>query len=153
VHLIGPDPNVGRFIHPRGDAANADFMAALDPINAQADSAPGFVWRLVGDGNDATEIVPDAADPQLLVNMSVSRDVAALRAFVYANGDHIALMRRRREWFDHMAVMQALWWVPAGHMPSVAEGMARLKHLAEHDPTAHAFTFKQKFAPPADAAQ
>ena len=32
--------------------ANADFMAALDRVNAAADRAPGFVWRLVGDGND-----------------------------------------------------------------------------------------------------
>ncbi|MFM2409488.1 MAG: hypothetical protein RL481_316, partial [Pseudomonadota bacterium] len=55
--------NVGRFIYDRDDPANADFMNALDPVNAQADTAPGFVWRLVGDGNDATDLVPDAADP------------------------------------------------------------------------------------------
>jgi Domain of unknown function (DUF3291) len=63
--------NVGRFIHLREDEANADFMNALDAVNAIADSTPGFVWRLVGDGNDATDLVPDASDPQLLVNMSV----------------------------------------------------------------------------------
>ena len=140
--------NVGRFIHLRDAPANADFMTALDPVNAQADAAPGFVWRLVGDGNDATDLVPDESDPQLLLNMSVWRDVDALASFVYRNSDHLAFMRRRKEWFEKIEIFQALWWVPAGHIPSVAEGMAKVAHLAEHGPTAEAFTFRQPFAAP-----
>ena len=35
-------------------------------------------------------------------------------------------MKRRKEWFEHMALYQALWWVPVGHRPTVAEGMARI---------------------------
>ena len=140
--------NVGRFIHLRDAPANADFMAALDPVNAQADGAPGFVWRLVGDGNDATDLVPDAGDPQLLLNMSVWRDVEALGAFVYRNTAHLTVMRRRREWFDHIEVFQALWWVPAGHIPSVAEGMARIAMLKTNGPTVEAFTVGQPFAAP-----
>jgi hypothetical protein len=123
--------NVGRFVHLRDDPANADFMNALDPVNAQADAAPGFVWRLVGDGNDATDLVPDAADPQLLVNMSVWTDVDALAAFVYGNSDHLAL-----------------WWVPVGHIPSVSEGMGRIAMLKVKGPTADAFTFRNTFAAP-----
>ena len=138
--------NVGRFIHLRDAPANADFMTALDPVNAQADAAPGFVWRLVGDGNDATDLVPDESDPQLLLNMSVWRDVDALASFVYRNSDHLAFMRRRKEWFEKIEIFQALWWVPAGHIPSVAEGMAKVAHLAEHGPTAEAFTFRLPFA-------
>ena len=140
--------NVGRFIYERDHAANADFMAALDPVNAQADGAPGFIWRLVGDGNDATDLVPDAGDPQLLVNMSVWSDVEALGAFVYRNTAHLTVMRRRREWFDHIEVFQALWWVPAGHIPNVAEGMARIAMLKTNGSTAEAFTFRQPFAAP-----
>jgi hypothetical protein len=140
--------NVGRFLYDRNDPANADFMNALDPVNAQADLAPGFIWRLVGDGNDATDLVPDEADPQLLVNMSVWTDVEALAAFVYRNADHLAFMRRRKEWFEKIEVFQALWWVPAGHIPSVPEGMERIAILRTHGPTADAFTFREPFAAP-----
>lgn len=140
--------NIGRFLYERGDMANADFMNALDPVNAQADVAPGFVWRLVGDGNDATDLVPDEGDPQLLVNMSVWRDVDSLGAFVYRNSDHLAFMRRRKEWFEKIEIYQALWWVPAGHIPSVAEGMERVALLRTQGPSAEAFTFSQPFAAP-----
>lgn len=140
--------NVGRFIHLRDDPANADFMNALDDVNAIAEKSPGFVWRLVGDGNDATDIVPDDSDPQLLVNMSVWSDLEALGAFVYRQPDHLAFMRRRKEWFEKMDVFQALWWVPAGHEPTVAEGMAKVAQLSEQGPTADAFTFRNPFPAP-----
>jgi heme-degrading monooxygenase HmoA len=140
--------NVGRFLYERGDPANADFMNALDPVNAHAEAAPGFLWRLIGDGNDATDLVPDESDPQLLVNMSVWRDVDALASFVYRQSDHLAFMRRRKEWFEKIEVFMALWWVPAGHIPTVAEGMARIAMLKERGPSADAFTFRQPFAAP-----
>lgn len=140
--------NVGRFIHERDDPANADFMNALDLVNAQADAAPGFIWRLVGSGNDATELVPDENDPQLLVNMSVWQDVETLSAYVYRNVDHLAFMRRRKEWFEKIEIFQALWWVPAGHIPTVAEGMERISLLRANGPGPDAFTFQQSFAAP-----
>jgi heme-degrading monooxygenase HmoA len=140
--------NVGRFIHERGDPANADFMNALDPVNAHAEAAPGFIWRLIGDGNDATDLVPDESDPQLLVNMSVWRDVDALASFVYRQSDHLAFMRRRKEWFEKIEIFMALWWVPADHIPTVAEGMEKVALLKERGPTTEAFTFRQPFAAP-----
>ncbi len=140
--------NVGRFIHLRDDPANADFMNGLNPVNAQADCAPGFIWRLVGDGNDATELVPDENDPQLLVNMSVWQNVETLSAFVYRNTDHLSFMRRRKEWFEKIEIFQALWWVPAGHIPSVAEGMKRVELLRERGPSTDAFTFRNTFPAP-----
>jgi heme-degrading monooxygenase HmoA len=140
--------NVGRFLHLRDDAANADFMNALDPVNAQAETAPGFIWRLVGDGNDATDLIPDDSDPQLLVNMSVWDDVETLAAFVYRNSDHLAFMRRRKEWFEKIEIFMALWWVPAGHVPTVAEGMEKVALLRAKGANAEAFTFRQPFAAP-----
>ncbi|HEV7234376.1 MAG TPA: DUF3291 domain-containing protein [Sphingorhabdus sp.] len=140
--------NIGRFIHLRDDPANADFMNGLDPVNAQADIAPGFVWRLTGDGNNATDLVPDDSDPQLAVNMSVWTDVEALAAFVYRNSDHLGFMRRRKEWFEKIEIFQALWWVPVGHIPTVAEGMERIALLRAKGPTPDAFTFRQTFAAP-----
>jgi hypothetical protein len=74
--------------------------------------------------------------------------VAALRAFVYEQPDHLAVMRRRRDWFDKMDVFMALWWVPVGHIPTLAEGMGKIAHLAEHGPTAEAFTFQTLVAAP-----
>ena len=42
----------------------------------------------------------------------------------------------------------ALWWVPAGHLPTVAEAEARLLTLRTEGPTPHAFTFRRPFPPP-----
>ena len=139
--------NIARFRLPADHVANRDFMDALDRVNAIAEASDGFVWRLTGDGNDATD-VPVDGDPHVIANLSVWRDLDALAAFVYRQPDHLAIMKRRREWFDHMAVYQALWWVPAGHRPTVAEGMERIAMLEANGPTAGAFTFKQPFAAP-----
>ncbi len=139
--------NIARFRLPADHVANRDFMDALDAVNAIAEASDGFVWRLVGDGNDATDVeVTD--DPHVIANMSVWRDVEALAAFVYRAPEHLGIMRRRKEWFDPIGVFQALWWVPAGHRPTVAEGMERIATLNADGPTAAAFTFKQPFAAP-----
>lgn len=140
--------NIARFVLPKDHPDNVGFMSQLDAVNAIADVAPGFVWRLTGEGNDAIDIeaVPD--DLRLAVNMSVWSDVEALGAFVYRNPNHLAIMRRRREWLEQMAVYQALWWVPVGHIPTVAEGLAKVALLAQYGPTAGAFTFKQTFPAP-----
>lgn len=126
-----------------------DFVANLDRINALAESSPGFEWRLKGDGNDATSLRPLGDD--VVVNLSVWRTVDSLRNYVYKTA-HVEIMKRRREWFTRMKdAYLALWWVPAGHAPTVAEAVARLAHLREHGPTAEAFTFGEAFSAP-DAA-
>ncbi|QJB70833.1 DUF3291 domain-containing protein [Parasphingorhabdus halotolerans] len=140
--------NVLRFKKSKDDPANADFMAALDPVNALADKAPGFIWRLMGDGNDAVDIDPIPDDPRFAVNMSVWEDVQSLGDYVYKNPEHLAVMRRRREWAEHMDVYQALWWVPIGHIPSVDEGLAKIEYLKEHGPTMVSFTFRQPYDAP-----
>jgi hypothetical protein len=143
--------NIARFRQPADDPANADFMAALDRVNALAEASPGFVWRLTGDGNNAVDLQP-FDDPNIAINMSVWESVDALAAFVYRNMDHRGVMRRRREWFEEMPVYMALWWVPAGVMPTVAEAKERLALLEARGPTAAAFTFRQPFpAPSGDA--
>jgi hypothetical protein len=141
VHIA--QVNIGRPREPVGAELPADFVAALDAVNALADAAPGFVWRLQTADGDATAI-RGFGDDRLIVNMSVWETIDDLAAFVYRSG-HVAVMRRRREWFERIAFHMALWWVPAGHLPSVGEAEARLAHLAEHGPTAHAFTFQRRF--------
>ena len=74
--------------------------------------------------------------------MSVWESLDALRAFVYRDPSHLAVMRRRREWFvKHAEAFQVLWWIPEGHIPTVQEAEEKLAHLREHGPTPDAFTF------------
>ena len=83
-------------------------------------------------------------DDRLLINMSVWESIDALAEFVYRS-DHVSVMRRRREWFERISIYLALWWVPAGHIPTLGEARDRLAHLQEHGPSPYAFTFKARF--------
>ena len=139
--------NVGRLRAPVDHPMIADFKDNLDRINALADGQPGFVWRLQGEGNNATDIQPKPDDPLFAINMSVWTDIDALAGFVYRTA-HREIMRRRREWFEAMDVYMCLWWVPAGHTPTVEEGMVRLAHFEQHGPTAEAFSFKIPYPAP-----
>jgi hypothetical protein len=142
--------NIAALKAPLDSPELKDFVDNLDRINALAESSDGFAWRLMGDGNDATSLRPFGED--IIVNMSVWRDVAALKAFAYQSA-HVHIMRRRREWFTRMAdAYMVLWWVPAGHQPTVAEAASRLERLRKYGPSPEAFTFGQAFAAP-DAAQ
>jgi heme-degrading monooxygenase HmoA len=143
--------NVARFRKPVGDPVNADFMNALDHVNALAEASPGFVWRLTGEGNNATDIRP-YDDPNMAINLSVWESIDALAAFVYRNMDHRGVMRRRREWFEERQVYMALWWVPVGTLPTIEDAKAKLELLERLGPTPEAFTFKQPFAPPSGVA-
>lgn len=143
--------NVGRFRKPVEDPANADFVNALDHVNALAEASPGFIWRLTGEGNNATDIRP-YEDPHMAINLSVWENIDQLAAFVYRNMDHRGVMRRRREWFEEMKVYMALWWIPAGTLPTVEDAKAKLALLEKLGPTLEAFTFKQPFAPPSGIA-
>lgn len=142
--------NVGRAVAPPGSPGLADFMAALDRVNALAESSPGFVWRLQSSSGNATDILA-SDDPRFLVNMSVWSSVEALFGFVYRSG-HTDVMKRRREWFEKPAeAYQVLWWVPAGHIPTVQEALERLAHLRREGATERAFTFSQRFPAPGDS--
>ncbi len=139
--------NVARAVAPLDSPLLAEFMLALDGVNALAEASPGFVWRLKSDSGNATDIkVSD--DPNLIANMSVWNSVEALFEFVYRSA-HTKVMTRRHEWFERPTLAyQVMWWVRAGHTPSLEEGMVRLERLRRSGPTARAFTFKQRFPPP-----
>jgi heme-degrading monooxygenase HmoA len=139
--------NIARFRKPIEDPANADFVNALDSVNTLAETSPGFVWRLTGEGDNATDLKA-FDDPQIAIKMSLWESLEALGAFVYRNLAHRGVMRRRREWFEEMPVYMALWWVRAGVTPSIADAKARLALLEQLGPTAEAFTFRQPFAAP-----
>ncbi|HEY9103118.1 DUF3291 domain-containing protein [Chitinimonas sp.] len=147
--------NIARLKAPMDSPFMADFVANLDRINALAENSPGFVWRLKDDSGDATALRPFEDD--IIVNMSVWTDVAALSDYAFKSA-HVEILRRRREWFDRMEdAYMVLWWVPAGHIPTAAEARERLEHLRQHGATPHAFSFRQAYpapdAPGADQAR
>jgi hypothetical protein len=145
--------NIGRLAAPLDTPQLVDFVAGLDPVNAVADSAPGFVWRLQTEDGNATalrvfEQDAEGADGGILINMSVWETVEDLAAFVYGEA-HLAVLRRRREWFERLKdAYAALWWVPRGHIPTTVEAEDRVKHLRANGPTPRAFTLKVHFPPP-----
>jgi hypothetical protein len=150
--------NIGRLLAPIDSPLIADFAGALDEVNAAADEAPGFVWRLQTEDGDATavrgfELDGVGAGGGVIINMSVWESVETLAAYAYGP-THIAILRRRREWFERMThAYLVLWWIRRGHIPTVREAEERLDHLRAHGPTAHAFTLKQHFPAPGEGAR
>jgi hypothetical protein len=149
VHLAQLNVALGKAIVDSPEMA--EFAANLDRVNALADAASGFVWRLQDDDGNATSIRA-YDDERMIVNLSVWESIEALWSFVYDSG-HLEVMHRRREWFQRLPTAHVvLWWVPDRHVPSVEEAIARLDHLQENGPTAEAFTFKHRFDAPGLAA-
>src|SRR5262245_42706264 len=142
--------NIATLTAPLDSPQLKDFVDNLDRINALAEGSDGFVWRLKGDGNDATALRPFGDD--VIVNMSVWRDIEALRNYVYTTA-HVEILKRKREWFGRMkSAYLVMWWVPKGHIPTVAEAAAKLAHIDAHGPTREAFNFGETFPPPDVAA-
>jgi hypothetical protein len=143
--------NIARARTPMGDPAMTDFVAQLDAINALADGSPGFVWRLQDDSGNATAI-QGFEDPNVLLNLSVWETAEDLFTYVYKSG-HAKVMARRRDWFERGdGPPLVLWWVPAGHIPDLNEAKARLDELRRNGPGPTAFSFKERFPAPEEAA-
>ncbi|MDJ0776907.1 MAG: DUF3291 domain-containing protein [Gammaproteobacteria bacterium] len=137
--------NIARMKYAFDAPAMADFVARLEDINALADESPGFVWRLQTDEGDATAI--DFFGPDLLVNLSVWRDVESLRDYAFRSA-HREVLAQRHRWFERMQEAYAvLWWIPAGSIPTLEEAAERLDYLRRDGPGPGAFTFSKQFAP------
>ena len=142
--------NIGKTRAPVEDPLMAGFMERLDEINAIADGAPGFVWRLQTEDGNATSIHA-FDDPLLLVNMSVWESIESFQDFTYRTA-HKELLQQRAEWFErHDGPYSVMWWVPAGHIPSLEEAKARLELLKAQGPGPEAFTMAQRYPAPVDA--
>jgi hypothetical protein len=136
VHVA--ELNIARPLYPLDDPRIAEFVDALDRVNAVAERSEGFVWRLKGEGNDATDIVLDA-EPGAIVNMSVWESVDALQRFVWTTV-HRRFLDRKPEWFGIGPERDfVMWWIAPGHTPTPGEGAARLARLRRDGSTDHAF--------------
>jgi len=138
--------NIAKMKFPLDDSRMSEFVDNLERINALADNAPGFVWRLQTDDGDATGIEYFGTD--ILVNMSVWEDAEALHHYVYRSA-HNKIMSQRKQWFDRIeSTYTVLWWIPTGHVPTIEEAGRKLQFLSDNGPGAEAFTFKQSYPAP-----
>ncbi|UVE16210.1 DUF3291 domain-containing protein [Pseudomonas sp. LS44] len=139
--------NIARTLEPLDHPLLKDFVDQLDAVNALAEQSAGFIWRLQTEEGDATSIQA-FDDPQIIVNMSVWESFEALKGFVYS-GEHLRVMRNRSSWMAKLQTpILALWWIPAGQIPSVESAKAALRSLEENGSTPAAFTFAKPYPMP-----
>ena len=130
------------------DLLSVHCRSGFQDDNSPRPFTPGFVWQLLNEGGDSTTFhLFD--DPEIIVNFTVWESIEALFDFTYKS-QHVEFFRRRHEWFEQLEELPslAMWWIPAGHIPSLKEAEAKILHLRDHGPTSQAFTFKQRFAAP-----
>ena len=138
--------NIGRLLAPLRSPPMRDFIAAVDTVNRLAEHSGGFVWRLKTPGGHGAVTTADG-DDLLFVNVSVWDCYESLHSFVY-RGAHGGFLRRRSRWFQRIdGPTTALWWIPAGHRPTLTEAMARLDRLRINGPAPAAFSPRIRFDP------
>jgi hypothetical protein len=142
--------NVSYAKAPIADPIMRGFVDRLGEINSLAEASPGFVWRYISDSRIAAQ--REYEDPFILFNMSVWESIEALHVFTYRTA-HAQVFAARKEWMEDWKALMgtssfALWWIPEGTVPTVAEAKLRLASLANNGPTEYAFTFKQSYRPP-----
>ncbi len=138
--------NIAEMQFDMDDERMKDFVDNLDRINGLAESSEGFLWRLQDEDGNATSFRPFGDN--YLVNLSVWRDLDALRQFVFESA-HVEIMRRRNEWFERMGeAYVVLWWVPSGERPTEAQAGEKLDMIRREGPTPEAFNFQKNFPAP-----
>ena len=141
--------NIAKMKASLDDPIMAEFAEALDEVNLVAEQSPGFIWRLQTPSGNATDLRA-YSDPKMLVNISVWQSVEQLKVYVYQSL-HREFFIRRRKWFEkYQGEHFAMWWIKAGHLPSMEEGKAKLKYLELHGDTPECFTFTEPHSPPID---
>ena len=123
--------NVGRLLAPTNDPRVAEFMENIDRINSLGKRMPGFVWMMEGSGEPGTGNTENCigGDPQMVSNLTVWEDLPSLERFVWGT-IHKQFVDRRESWFEVLGALHfVMWWVPAGHTPSLEEALERLEEL------------------------
>jgi hypothetical protein len=151
--------NIARMRGSLAQQVMAGLSARLEEMNRLADASDGFIWRWRGDESSAEELrafeqyfVPFQPE-HLFYNLSVWASVEALRRYAFKTA-HSQMLADKRQWVEELdRARLALWWIPAGHHPSVAESADRLRAVNERGATPYAFTFRQSFPEPAIQAR
>ena len=138
--------NIAHMLAPLDDPAMAGFVERIDTLNALADAAPGFVWRLEEEEDEISTVALFAGE-RVLFNLTVWESIESLESYVYKS-QHVKAVQKRAEWFERPKKSPlVLWWVPAGHLPTEEEAAERFELLWQNGPTADAFTFRTRFEP------
>jgi hypothetical protein len=136
------------------DPVMSGLASRIDEINRLAEESHGFVWRL-----HASQATPEALQPfevdfpgfhrdRFFYNMSVWESLEDLRNYTFFS-THAELLNQRHQWVDSIVgAPVALWWIPIGQLPSIAESAERLRSIRQHGPTPYAFTMRKAFPPP-----
>jgi hypothetical protein len=136
--------NIAQTKYPLDDPKMKGFIDNLAPINALADASDGFIWRLAGENDNATDI-QTFSDPNIIVNMSVWSSIEALKIFMFKT-HHRDFLRRKKDWFNHIEnANYVLWWLEDGTIPCVDDGIVRLEHLRSYGESPYAFSLKVPF--------
>lgn len=141
--------NIAEAFFSMDDKRMDGFTGRINAVNALADRADGFIWRLVDedDSSDGALSLRPFENPNMLVNMSVWADVQSLYNFVYTTV-HAKVMKGKPAWFSHLKSHNTvMWWVKDGHVPTLSEAKDKLLYLDEHGPSKTAFTFKDCYTP------
>jgi hypothetical protein len=146
--------NIARMRGNVSDAVMQGLVLRIGEMNQLAEKSPGFVWRLPG--SEATSktlavfkdyCVPFEPD-RIFYNLSVWKSVEDLRHYTYKTV-HSEMLRGQQNWlepFDRAHL--AMWWIPEGHKPTIAESAERLRRVSEIGESEMAFTFKRPFEKP-----
>ncbi len=136
--------NIAQAKYPLDDPKMKEFVDNLAPINALADASDGFIWRLAGENDNATDI-QTFSDPNIIVNMSVWSSIEALKNFMFKT-HHRDFLRRKKDWFSQIEnANYVLWWLEDGTIPCVDDGIVRLEHLRSYGESPYAFSLKVPF--------
>lgn len=142
LHLA--EVNIAKRLAPMDDPIMQDFVNNVDKMNAIADAAEGFIWRMKDEDKELGAKI--FQDDELLINMSVWKDLESLFNYTYKSR-HIEVFKRKKEWFSKMKMMHmAFWYVPEGYEPTFQDAKDRLDYLNMYGDTPYAFSFKSKFS-------
>lgn len=128
------------------DPIMKEFKDFLAPVNQLAEESPGFVWRFKDETGDAAiDVETPFEDPMIFVNMSVWEDYESLRAYTY-DTVHSYFLKSRKKWSEKMDNHQVvLWWIEAGHIPSLEEAKSKLDQLEKQGSTPSAFGLRELY--------
>jgi heme-degrading monooxygenase HmoA len=136
--------NIGRVRFPIDSPEMASFVEQLADVNAAAEAADGFIWRLRDDGPGSTSFRM-FGDDRTMVNMSVWRDLESLRAFVIGQAQHRTALQDRHRWFERASEpMTVCWYVQEGHEPTLQEAESMLVRLREEGEQDGLFPFRYR---------
>lgn len=129
------------------DPIMKEFVDNLDLVNTLAEKSEGFIWRLKDDSYNATNLNP-YNDEQIIVNVSVWKNIETLENYMY-NTFHSEFLKRRKEWFSKFGKAHtAMWWIPKGHTPTLDEAVEKLDILQQNGASELVFDLRTKFPAP-----